>query len=187
MTVSMNQKPFTLPFALAVLLFLSGGTASVFSQEIIATFGAGTQSLENADILAGALGGGGLLGLNVLFVGRSGLAVSAGIDAFFNFDEGLSVDPVFGIGYVYYDAFYLGGILNWVPKFGTKSVVNKDYFKGKDTYYYGDMFIAPTLVAGFDFRTFVLGAQISYVHGCASPVSGFRAMIGAGVNVGRSY
>ncbi|MDR2020210.1 MAG: hypothetical protein LBQ14_05515 [Treponema sp.] len=187
MTVSMNQKRFTLPFALAVLLFLSGGTVGGFSQEIIATFGAGVQSLENADKLAGALESGGLLGLNVLFVGRSGLAVSGGIDAFFNIDAGLNADPVFGIGYVYYDAFYVGGVLNWVLKSGTESVINPDFFKGKGTYYYGDVFIAPTLVAGFDFRSFVLGAQVSYVHGCATPVSGFRVIVGAGVNVGRSY
>jgi hypothetical protein len=185
MRVLINQKRFTLPFALAVLLFLSGGTVCGFSQEIIATFGAGGHFLGEADKLAGAVSGGGLLGLNVLFVGRSGLAVSAGMDAAFNFDEGVSADPVLGIGYVYYDAFYVGGILNWIPKFGTKSTVNTDALSGH--YYYGDVLVAPTLVAGFDFRSFVLGAQVVYLHGCASPVSGFRAMVGAGVNLGRSY
>jgi hypothetical protein len=185
MTVLMNQKRFILPFALAVVLFLSGGTVSGFSQEIIASFGFGVQFLDNADSLAGAFEFGGLLGQNVLFVGRSGLAVSTGIDAAYEIDTGVSADPVFGIGYVYYDAFYAGGILNWIPKFGTEGQVSTAAFNGN--YYYGDVFIAPTLVAGFDFRSFVLGAQVSYIHGCASPVSGFRVLIGAGVNVGRSY
>jgi hypothetical protein len=126
---------------------------------------------------------GGLLGLNVLFVGRSGLTVSAGTDAVFSVGIGLSVDPVLGIGYVYYDAFYVGGILNLIPKFGTSDFISNSFMG----YYYGDVFFAPTLVAGFDFRSFVLGAQVSYIHGSASAVSGFRLMLGAGVNVGRSY
>jgi hypothetical protein len=182
MRVLMNRKRFGLLFALAALLFFSGGTAGGFSQEIIATFGYGRQFMDNTDELWGALGTGGLLGLNVLFVGRSGLAVSAGIDAAYEIDGGVNTDPVFGIGYVYYDALYVGGILNWIPKSGTESQVSSS-FHGN----WADIFIAPTLVAGFDFRSFVLGVQASYIHGIDSPVSGFRVMIGVGVNAGRSY
>jgi hypothetical protein len=108
------------------------------------------------------------VGVTVLCVGRSGFAVSAGTDAIFAIHEGVNVDPALGLGYVYYDVLYLGGILNVIPK----PYIEYDNDNNGD---YGsqDVFLAPTLVAGFDFGFFLVGAQVSYMRGVMSGVDGF--------------
>ena len=183
-----------LGIVLSVLLFLLGGTIPVFSQQILATFGLGGEFLNydrgiatNYDMDNGVwiegdetVTSGILMDVNLLFVGKSGFTISAGTDMIFKFGEdgGVNVDPTIGLGYVYYNTFYIGGILNAIPK----TYMRGETKSGKP--FWSDVFIAPTLVGGYDFGYFVLGGQLAYMFGPACLLSGFRFSLGVGINVG---
>jgi hypothetical protein len=174
---------------LLALIFLFGGTVSVFSQQTLASFGFGGQFLDlkipDGAPRYNAVITGTTLGVNILFVGKTGFAISTEIDANFNFYEGVNIDPVLGLGYVYYNVLYLGGIFNVIPK--QFIPYNFERYRDSEVYYNvyaADVFIVPTFVAGFDFGSFLLGGQLSYMRGVNSGINGFRFLIGAGVNVG---
>jgi hypothetical protein len=176
------------------VFFLFFSVAPAFSQQILATFGLGGEFLNydrgiitnydegNSIWITGdeTVTNGMLMDVNILFIGKSGLTVSAGTDMIFNFGEdgGVNVDPTIGLGYVYYNEFYVGGILNAVPKIYMRSKTND----GKP--FGADIFFAPTLVGGYNFKHFVLGGQVAYLFGPACFISGFRFSLGVGVNVG---
>ena len=172
------------------LIFLFIGTAPVFSQEIIATFGLGGEFLnhdrgiytnydsKNSVWIEGdeTVTSGMLMDANILFIGKSGFTIAVGTDMIFSFGEdgGVNVDPIVGLGYVYYKGYYIGGILNGIPK---------TYMRGKASNgkpYWADVFFAPTLVGGYSFRHFVLGGQVAYLFGPVCLVSGFRFSLGVG-------
>jgi len=177
-----------------LVMLVLGGTAPAFAQEILATFGLGGQFssyvFENIKIPGGMTAG-----VNVFFIGKSGLAISAGADVIWenieydDFPEEenqrIDINPMFGLGYVYYRMFYVGGILNLVykPNIAYYWEID-DYF---EMYLDGDAFIAPTFVAGFDFGRFVLGGQLSYMRGVMSGVNSFRFVFAMGINVGKGW
>lgn len=209
MTVTMSKKHFNGIFTLMSLTFLFCGNAPVFSQEILATFGIGGQflthpyerrynerryneyydeyydayyyRLEEAKVSEMTVG------VNFLFIGKSGFTTSAGIDfIFMNKDDeyeyyyyggvnrsgGTGIDPVIGIGYVYYNTFYAGGILNVIPI----SLFHYNYLF--------PVIIAPTLVGGYNFGGFLLGGQLSYMRGVvSSDISGFKFSLTAGIKL----
>ena len=181
-------KSFGITLMSVILLFC--GIVPVFSQELLATFASGGQfldhkgyredyrSVEDRDTVAK----GGTFGVNMLFVGRSGFTVSAGTDVIFlpGGNGGVNIDPVLGLGYVYYRGIYFGGILNWVPK--PYIQYNRD--GSYDSWWHQDVFVVPTVLAGFDFGGFVLEGRLSYMRGIMSSVNGFKFSLGAGVNLG---
>ena len=182
---------------LLAVIFLFGGTVPVFSQQILASFGFGGRFLDIdeyegkgyihwSQIDPNIVKNGTTVGVNILFVGRTGFTISAGADTIFNFDEGVNFEPVLGLGYVYYNVLYLGGILNVIPKPFSPFAIDDSRFPDWEgrVVSWADVFIAPTFVAGFDFGSFLLGAQLSYMRGVDSGINGFRFSIGAGVNVG---
>ena len=159
------------------------------TSSILTTFGIGGQFLghsremssdypshyyDNETVINGTT-----LGVNILFIGKSGFTVSAGTDMIFDASEdgGLNVDPVLGLGYIYHNAFYIGGILNIIPKPYIR------YVRDGSPTWSKDGFIAPTFVAGYDFNGFVLGGQLSYMLGVMSSISGFRFSLAAGVSI----
>jgi hypothetical protein len=162
------------------LFFSLGGVIPVFSQEILATFGIGGQFMDyEPEQYDDTVVKGMTWDINVLFVGESGFTISTGTDMISDFTTGLNIDPVFGLGYVYYNKtyrgenyykFYVGGIYNIIPK----------------TYMY-DGFMAATLVGGYDFGWFLLGGQLTYMHGVMTPVNGFKFSINVGVNAGTIF
>jgi hypothetical protein len=145
------------------------------------------QILERNELLKNGVA----LGLTTLFIGKSGFTVSAGIDIVFNIDMGLNIDPVIGLGYVYKRQFYIGGILNiiLVQYHKWEEEIHYDATWASRTRYtshlesYGDGFLTPTFIAGYDFGAFVLGVQISYMYGVYSNISGFKFSLGAGVSI----
>jgi len=165
------------------MLFLLGVTTLIFSQNILVSTGVGGYYLGHGDTsysitpigTDGTVRNGVKLGLNILFIGESGFTISTGMDVPFNPNAGVNVDAIFGLGYIYYNKFYLGGIINIIPK---------PYIIYNDGNNYGDGFFTPTVVAGYDFRHFLLDLQISYMHGFVSSISGFRCSLGIGINVG---
>ena len=169
-------------FVLFLVIYLFCGKISLFSQEVLATFGFGGQFMADERIYYNfgnnTVTNGTTLGVNILFIGKSGFAVSAGTDLTFSIGDGVNTDPILGFGYTYYNSFFIGGILNLIPK---------PYIKfdrsGNGSNWYGDVFIAPTVVAGYDFGGIVIGGQLSYMIGVMSKVSGFRYSLIAGVNV----
>jgi hypothetical protein len=185
MSCSFRSRRFGTVLVFSALLFLFGGAASAFSQQILATFNMGGIFLNDTDSAhietpvynEGAT----IVGADILFVGKYGFAVSAGTDMNFAVGFGADISPLVGFGYVYYNVFYLGGMLNvlFYP--------NMSFLWPSGKIGHGDGFIAPTLVAGFDFRIFVLQAQFSYPIGVMSGVSGPRFLIGVGVNVGKGW
>jgi len=161
-----------------ILLFLLvGGSVSVFSQQIFATFGLGSQiesyTTKNFD------GGetdhkrnGTTAGVSVLFIGSNGFAISTGSYGTFNIGEDYgNYSPVFGLGYVYYDNFYIGGILNFVPEF----------------LWFHDALIAPTIVGGYDFNGIILGAETSYMYGAVSNSNRFKYTLVIGLSMGEIF
>lgn len=127
-----SRKTFRGIFILLALFFFLGGAAPVFSQEILATFGLGGEFLNhergiitNFDTDKGVwiegdetITSGMLMDVNILLIGKSGFTVSIGTDMLWSFGEdgGVNVDPTIGLGYVYYNNFFVGGILNAIPK-----------------------------------------------------------------------
>ena len=160
-----------------VMVLVLSSAVPAFSQEILATFVVGGNSLS-------ALSGEeyfpqlelAALGINVLFIGKSGFTVSLGSDFSFNVDQEIAfASPAFGLGYVYKNGFYVGGILNFIPiQYETYNV------------FFFDGFIAPTFVYGWDFDGFTLGGQLAYMRGVYWGVNGFRYSINAGVILGGS-
>ena len=120
-------------------------------------------------------------GVNVLFIGRSGFTISAGIDITWNLDAGINIDPVFGLGYVYKRQWYAGVLLNFIvkPYFYDEREDEWGYLD----WFYTDAFLAPTFVAGYDFGGFLLGGQLSYMYGYISGIAGFRFSLGVGVSI----
>jgi hypothetical protein len=188
----MDRKRFRTIFVLMAAIFLFGGLAPAFSQEILATFGFGRQDLDPDKISASGKPGGGFeddtvvggftWGVNVLFVGTSGFAIGAGFDMISDFENGLNIDPMYALGYVYYDAvylwnFYLGGMMNFIPK-------PYIHFYSGGNVKHSDNFMTPTLVGGIDFGGVVVGAQLGYMIGIMSGIRGFKYSITVGVNVG---
>jgi hypothetical protein len=185
MATSIRSNHFKAVLVFMTLIFLFCGAASAFSQEILVTFNMGGIFLndgESAHIDSPLWNEGAtIVGADILFVGKYGFAVSTGTDIDFKVEVGGGIMPVLGFGYVYYNVFYLGGMLNYLFNFD----MALSYPNGNIGY--GDGFIAPTLVAGFDFRAFVLQAQFSYPIGVVTGISGPRFLIGAGVNVGKGW
>jgi len=105
------------------------------------------------------------LGVNILFIGNFGFTISSGIDSIFKSGGYLSIDPIFGFGYIYKKSFYVGGILNAV-------------FKLRQ-----DGYITPTLVFGCDFGGFLLGGQFSLMFGVVNHGFGLKFSLGAGVSL----
>ena len=164
----MNQK--NCKWFLIIVLVICSAMPS-FSQEILATFGIGYQ-IQQKDIYPGYNGEKGItVGVNILFLGRTGFTISTGVDTIFDIGDGAVVDPIFGLGYVYYNKFYIGGIFNVIPR--------------PYTYLYntGDVFISPTIVAGYDFGSVLLGCQISSPFGVMSSIIGFKFSFVVGINV----
>jgi hypothetical protein len=155
-----------------ILLFV--GLTPVFSQSTIATFGFGYKDLNgnnNAnnndlnnynDDYNNNYNNETLMAVNFLFVRPSGLTFSVG------FDKNVKIDPLLGLGYVHYNKYYIGGILNISPK--SDNLIN--------------IFLIPTLVFGYNFGQFSLGGQLSYMLGMIEPISGFRYFLGAGICIG---
>jgi hypothetical protein len=169
------------------------GQESTKSGHIIATFGFGAEFLSferwsgwlvhASDGSWFRYGGdtaksGGLIGVNILFIGRSGFTISTSIDIKFKIGEGINIDPVLGLGYVSYNKFYIGGIFNFIAK-----PYLYYYIKDTNSAPRTDMFLAPTLVVGYDFGSFTLGGQLSFMYGSVSSIPGFRFLLGAGVNI----
>jgi len=181
--------------AMMSVMLLLVGTAPVFSQEILATFGLGAQFSDYSFEEYFTIPAGVTAGVNVLSIGRFGFAISAGADIIWEFprreewgDDGwysytdVDINPMLGLGYVYYRLFYIGGILNVLYKPNFHS-----YHDDNDRLVHGDICITPTFVAGFDFGRFVLGGQLSYISGIFSRANGFRFVLGIGVNMGRRW
>jgi len=188
MLFSMN-KNIKWTFSFLVLFFICGNM-NIFTQEILANFSFGGSYLDSANIVNDhgkidvyhnrdsynqTVTNGTIIGANVLFIGNSGFTINTGIDIIFNMrNYGTNIDPVAGIGYVYYNRIYIGGILNVIPK------PYLEYDHG-----IGEVFIVPTLVGGLDFGLILLGGQISYMYGVMSSISGFKFTLSVGVNVSK--
>jgi len=126
------------------------------------------------------------VGVNILFIGNSGFTISIGIDTIFKIngvDADVNTDPILGFGYINKKLFYIGGLLNFIPKpyFFDKIKVNKP-FHDYD-WAWADVFITPTLVFGYDFGNFLLGGQLSYMRGAALRTNGFKFSLGTGVSL----
>jgi hypothetical protein len=164
---------------LMTVMFLFGAVAPVFSQQILATYGYGRQILDrekvkkSSDVVVNGM----MWEVDALFIGESGLAVSTGLSIITDFTNGLNVDPVIGMGYVYYNKFYVGGIVNIIPK---------PYIK-YNLYDQSDVFLNPTLVGGYDFGSFLVGGQLSYMHGFISSITGFKFLLTVGLNAGKVF
>jgi hypothetical protein len=179
--IKMERKCFRNVFVLMTVIFLLGGVVPVFSQEILATYGYGRQFLEREKVYGAKtydiVVNGMMWEVDALFIGKSGLAVSTGISIITDFTTGLNVDPVIGMGYVYYNKFYVGGIMNIIPK-------PYIHYGSND---HADVFLNPTLVAGYDFGWFLVGGQVSYMHGFKSSINGFKFLLNVGVNAGKVF
>jgi hypothetical protein len=151
-----------------ILLFV--GLTPVFSQEIIATFNSGIEYLNND------LSGDVLTRVNFLFVRPSGFTFSTGFDV----NRNMNFSPIFGLGYIHNNKYYVGGILNLISTI----YVGEIYYIGGN--YGGGIFISPTIIGGYDFGQFSLGGQLSYIHSLTKSISGFRFYLGTGIKIGNS-
>jgi hypothetical protein len=163
-------------------------SASTKMPAILATFGIGWQS-TNYDRVSDqnirdpdrTVANGPTLGTNIMFIRRSGFTISAGADFIINMEEGVNIDPVLGMGYVRYREYYVGGILNLIAK----PYILYDYVNA-DNYQHGGIFIAPTLLMGYDLGIASLGGQFSVIHNPASSTTGFKfSVIVGGVGTRR--
>jgi hypothetical protein len=167
-----DRKSFRNVYILLSALFLCGGIAPVFSQEILATYGVGAQLMNyeqyerSGDRELGTWKGM-MWNVDVVFIGASGLAVSTEIGMVTDFDDVRLLAPLIGAGYVYYNQFYAGAI--W------KTLLDAERY----------ILQVPTLVAGYDFGPVLLGAQLSYVSSFGGTY-GFRFAIGVGIKAGNS-
>jgi hypothetical protein len=199
MAVSMRPKYFRAVFVCISLLFLFGGTVSAFSQEVLATFIVGGQNLKN-EVPENYWNGSGLTqGVNVLFVGKSGFTVATGTNITYKTsdDGGVSFCPELGLGYLYYNVFYLGALFdvvfnnniryNFVPRYQYTGGYNTTQVLAGWDWYDTDGFLGPTFVGGFDFRHFVLEVRLSYIRGVMSGINGFRGSVGIGINAGKGW
>ena len=176
MIISRNKRLFGKIFMAMGLILLFCSTTPIFSQEILAIFGVGGEFLNHDYPTGEDMRNTTTMGVNVSFVGKTGFTVSTGTDLKFKINVGYCIDPIFGLGYIYFNTFYAGGILNVIPP-ASLGVA--------------DVLISPTFVGGYDFGHFLLGGQISYMIGLGqiigySPVSGFRFSLGIGINVGNA-
>jgi hypothetical protein len=171
-----------------VVFFSLGGIVPVFSQQILATYGVGGQF---TDYERRAIGGGieplakGMTwDVNVLFIGKTGFAVSTEIDIVSDFRTAVYTDPVIGSGYVYYNKYFLGAIFNIIPKPVIYYHASIDQW---GTQARAEVFMVPTLVGGYDFGPVLINGQLSYIWGPMSGVNGFRFSIGVGINAGNVF
>ena len=152
---------------ITILLITSFGVVTpVYSQQTIATFGFGSEFLGMDDPINNDYSNGILFGINLLFIRQSGFTVSIGNNFIFQNNEKMNIDPIFGLGYVHYNKYYIGGIANLILK-----------------PYINDIFITPTFVGGYDFGQFSLGGQLSYMYGIVQSKHGFRFSLGAGMSM----
>jgi hypothetical protein len=188
MMLSMNRNCFRNIFILMPVIFLVGGIVPICSQEIMATYGIGGQVM---DYERNAIGGGfeplaeGMTwNVNLLFIGKTGFAVSTEIDIVSDFQTAVLVDPLIGAGYVYYNKFYVGAIYNVLPK--SEIVFDDDgVIDNWGTQKRADVFQVPTLVVGYDFGPILLGAQVSYMYAIVSRITGYRFAVGIGINASK--
>jgi len=151
---------------------------------IVATFGFGTHSLDNSRILDTDLPGvvleGIALNINILFIGRTGFTISFGTDVITSSKKtGSSIVPLIGFGYIYYDTFYIGGVIN----IAARPNLRYNRANNPENIFIGDVFWTPTLVFGWDMGSWVIGGDLSYMYGNISNISGFRFAVVVGVNV----
>ncbi|MCL2800309.1 MAG: hypothetical protein FWD28_00940 [Treponema sp.] len=113
--------------------------------------------------------GGGICGVDLFFIGKSGFTVSVGTEYMFG---GYHNDRIFfpiGLGYIYFDDFYIGGIIKalHVPYYST--------------------FLSPTIIGGYNFNGFSLGGQLSYTYGGSrygfDPMDGIKLSLNVGVSI----
>ena len=198
-----NWKHFNVVFVVMVLFFLFFGTFPLFSQELLATFGFGGQFLNpkgdqmfvdyiddrGSDgnfydySLNKTIYDAGTMGVNILFIGKSGFTISFGLDIPFGAPEGINIQPIIGAGYIYYNKFYFGGIINLIP---TLSILRWEEEHGIDRKLMSmgsDLFIVPTITGGYDFGSVLLGGQLAYMRGAISSINGFKFSIVVGVNL----
>ena len=188
---------------LVIVLVLSAAVPA-FSQEIFVSFGVGGQFIDHdrewrygnaffgneSGVMDTFVAKGFIYGINVMFIGETGFTISANLELLTNPDDpmldgGTNLNTIFGLGYVYYDKFYIGGILNFIYN----SHIFKTFYdsSGMETGWanYG-LFLTPTLVGGYDFGKFFLGGQLSYMIDPVTETSGFKFSMNAGVNVSGS-
>jgi len=185
-------KKWKVLILMIVVIFV--GNVSVFSQEILASFGIGGQFLDtnrenkygkvlewSGNVLNELVVNGFTYGINIMFIGKIGYTISAGIDIVNNPIDpldggGANLNTIFGLGYVYYSNFYIGGILNFI--------YNPHLFKTSQTGWSNySIFLTPTIVGGYNFKNIFIGGQISYMYDIVSTTSGFRFSINTGVNL----
>ena len=169
-----NRRVQIVRYTLFILLFY--GATPVFSQEILAIFGVGGEYLSHEYPPGQDMRNTTTIGVSTFFIGKTGFTVTLGVDLKVKIHVGHLVDPIFGLGYIYYNTFYVGGILNAIP---TSSLMA------------ADVSLTPTFVGGYDFGHFLLGGQLSYMLGLGqiigyTPVHGFRFSLGIGINVGNA-
>ena len=167
-----------------LLIVLFSIITPVFSQELIANFGIGGHFLnyDKIEIDDTTVGNGYLFGVNVLFVGRSGFSISTGIDIPFFIGEGLNIDPAIGLGYLQYNKYYIGGILNFITKPYLRLYYDDNFDKPL-----GDVFISPAFIFGYDIGNLLIGGQLSYMFGITSGIHGFKFSLNIGLNVLQNY
>jgi len=183
-TVSMNTD------AIITANFRENHTAK--TPTVLVTFGIGVQSLnyerkiddsgislrdQDRTVTSGTT-----LGIDVLTIGRTGVAISTGVNAVISSDEGVSIDPSLGIGYVYYRQYHVGALLNLIAN---SYIIPDDSYVNPYNNQRGDLFISPTFITGYDFGGVSLGGQASYMYGIMSSVSGFKLSAGIGVNLAK--
>jgi len=122
------------------------------------------------------------MGIDVITIGKMGLAISTGVNIVIGSDEGVSIDPSLGIGYVNYKQHYLGAFLNLIAN---SYIIPDNLYVNPYNNQRGDIFIAPTFLSGYDFGGVSLGGHLSYMYGIMSSVSGFKFSVGAGVNLAK--
>jgi hypothetical protein len=116
-------------------------------------------------------------GINLMFVANNGLTISGQANnasygtIFGDMDENDErihlIDVFLGIGYVYYNNYYIGGILNLAKG-------NSEAFCA----------MAPTLVGGYDFGGIFLGGQLSYLmYTKDEKRDGVKFSLGVGVSI----
>ncbi|MCL2800298.1 MAG: hypothetical protein FWD28_00885 [Treponema sp.] len=154
------------------------------SGSILAMFGVGLQFLGNLNFLqneavpgfGGIVTNGILVGVDLFFIGKSGFTISIGIENLIGGDA-LNIYFPIGLGYVYFDDFYFGGLIKLI------GAPNLRYGSSSFLFSLGDGFITPTIIGGYNFNGFSLGGQLSYTSGIGSKITGFKFSLNVGVSL----
>jgi len=158
---------------LVLFILLCCTTIPVFSQNIMAYYGLGGQYLDENKIVENSCITDGLtMGVNILYIGDTGFTISFGVEIIAKMGDGMYFDPIFGLGYIHYNKYFIGGLFNFIPKQYIR------YHTGSQ-----DMFFSPTIVGGYDFGPILIGGQLSYMYGVLSSASGFDFSIIIGINI----